>query len=211
MCIRDSYPALSRENVELVPAGLARVGADTVTAEDGQTFPVDVIIFGTGFLAQEFLHHMTTLRGLDGRQLEHVWEDGADSYLGVTVSGFPNLFFLVGPNTGLGHNSMIFMIESQVHHVLQCLDLLKAHGGRWIDLRSNTQERFQMGLHQQLDQSVWASGCDSWYLSDNGRNDTLWPGTTISYWLATRRATEREFEIEQSATKDRRTSPEQAH
>ena len=191
----DYYPALNRDNVELVPAGLARVTPDGVVGEDGREFPVDVIVFGTGFRAQEFLHHMTTLRGRNGRGLEDAWEDGADSFLGVTVSGFPNLFFLVGPNTGLGHNSMIFMIESQVHHVLKCLDLLNARGGRWIDLREHTQTRFQEGLHRQLDQSVWASGCDSWYLSDDGRNDTLWPGTTISYWLATRRASEREFEI----------------
>ncbi len=123
----DYYPALARSNVELVDTGIREVTEDAMVARDGQRHPVDAIIFGTGFAATEFLAPMR-IPGLAGRDLHQAWADGAEAYKGISVSGFPNLFILYGPNTNLGHNSIIYMLESQFPYVLGCLRQLQARG-----------------------------------------------------------------------------------
>jgi cation diffusion facilitator CzcD-associated flavoprotein CzcO len=182
----DYYPALARENVEVITSGVTRVEGSTVVASDGSRREVDAIVFGTGFAVTDFLSPLQ-VRGRGGRDLNDAWKNGAEAYYGMAVSGFPNAFILVGPNTGLGHNSIVFMIEAQVHYVLQCIQRMKKRGLASIEVRPAAQRQFNERIQERLQDVVWnTGGCVSWYLDENGKNVTLWPGYTTEYWLRTR-------------------------
>ncbi|EYF02625.1 flavin-containing monooxygenase [Chondromyces apiculatus] len=189
----DYYPALGRPNVELVTHGVREVEAHAIVTEDGERRPVDAIVFGTGFDVSDFLGQME-IRGLGGKGLDEAWQEGAEAYHGVAIAGFPNLFLLLGPNSGLGHNSMIFMIEAQVHFVLQCLKLLREKDARYLSVRPPAQRTYNDGLQDRSKNTVWMTGCRSWYLDEQGRNFSLWPGFTVEYWLRTRRVRPSDFE-----------------
>ena len=183
------FPTLQRSNVELVTQAVASIAPTGVVGANGTLYPCDVIVWGTGFKATEFVAPMRIYgEGADVPELGSVWRDQpAASRLGITVAGFPNLFLLVGPNTGLGHNSIIFMIECQVHYVVQALKSLRERGQNVLRLRPEVQ-RDDYALNQRkMKGTVWASGCKSWYQNAQGQIDTLWPGYTWEYWLKTRR------------------------
>ncbi|MGQ0481921.1 MAG: flavin-containing monooxygenase [Pseudonocardia sp.] len=195
----DYYPALARDNVSVETDDIVRVTERGVVTRDGAghetEHEVDTIVFGTGFkVADAFTKLAITGRG--GVKLTDAWRDGQEAYLGTTVAGFPNLFLLVGPNTGLSHSSMVYMIESQVAYVLDCLRLIDRKGGRAIDTRPERQDAFNAELHQELAGGVWQQGgCRSWYLDENGVNRTLWPGFTFDFRRQTRRADPTAHEI----------------
>lgn len=153
-------------------------------ARDGRRIEVDAIILGTGFTATDFLAPMT-LRGRGGRDLNEAWRDGAEAFLGISVSGFPNLFMLYGPNTNLGHNSILYMLESQFRYVLDGIRALD--GLRYLDLKPDVQHRFNQRLQQAVRHTVWEQGCQSWYKTADGRNTNNWPGFTFTYRRQTRR------------------------
>ncbi len=176
----DYYPALARPNVDVVTDPIREIDERGVVTADGRRWPVDVIVYGTGFAASEFLAPMR-VRGRDGRDLNEAWAAGAEAYLGMSVSGFPNLFVLYGPNTNLGHNSILFMLEGQFAYVLQGLAALERRNLRWLDVRADVQRRFNDALQDQLERSVWASGCTSWYQTADGRQTNNWPGFTFTY------------------------------
>ena len=174
----DYYPALMQPDVELVTDGIAEIRPHAVVTADGAEREVDTIIFGTGF-------HVTdppsaeVVRGRDGRTLAETWNGSMQAHRGTTIAGFPNLFFLVGPNTGLGHNSIVFMIESQLNYVLDALRTMDARGAASVDVRPEAQAAYNERIQGQLRNTVWNSGgCSSWYLDASGRNTTLWPGFT---------------------------------
>ena len=179
----DFYPALARANVELVTAPIDRVEPTGVRTRDGQLRPVDALILGTGFRVSDYLSAITVV-GEHGRELNATWQQNPSTYLGITVAGFPNLFLLMGPNTGLGHNSMIFMIEAQARYAVQGVQALRSRDT--LAVRPEIQAAFVRELEQRYDRTVWASGCRSWYQSPDGRNAALWPGFTVDYWLRTR-------------------------
>ena len=169
---------------------------------------MDTIILGTGF-------HVTDMpvaewvHGCGGRTMSDVWRGSPQAYLGSTVAGFPNMFLLVGPNTGLGHNSIVFMIESQLNYLMDCIAHLDRTGTSVFDVRKDVQERFNEELQRKLDGSVWTSGgCVSWYLDEHGRNSTIWPGSTWPYRRRTRRFDPDDYEL--SPRTPRRPSPSQA-
>ncbi|GAC1527467.1 MAG: hypothetical protein NVS2B8_13860 [Vulcanimicrobiaceae bacterium] len=145
-----------------------------------------MLVYGTGFRAQDGLSPVRVI-GEGGRTLDDAWADGMEAYLGTSVAGFPNFFTLVGPNTGLGHNSMIYMIESQIAYVLDALREMKRRGARAIDVRADVQRAFNARLHARTDRTIWHSGCRSWYLDARGVNRSLWPGFTFEFRLKTRR------------------------
>ncbi len=182
----DYYPALGRTNVEVVTEGIREVTARGVVTQDGREHAVDAIIFGTGFKVQDPIPP-GTVYGKGGRDMADVWKDGAEAYMGMSVAGFPNFFMLMGPNTGLGHNSMVFMIESQAHYITQAISAMKRHRIRALDVKPEAQARFIDTVQKELQRTVWNSGCKSWYIDDKGRNTTLWPGFTFAYRLKTRR------------------------
>jgi cation diffusion facilitator CzcD-associated flavoprotein CzcO len=195
----DYYPALARDNVDVVTGGVRRVTERGVVAADGTEYPVDAIIYGTGFEVRDPLGSLR-VRGRGGADLAQRWrEHGLEAYLGTTVAGFPNLFILVGPNTGLGHNSIIYMIESQVHYVLEAIKAMRARELAFVDVRSDVQERFNDDIQAQLDGAVWSSGCASWYLDESGKNRTLWPGFTFRYRQATTDFKTEDYELAEVA------------
>ncbi|MBZ5594233.1 MAG: alpha/beta hydrolase fold domain-containing protein [Acidobacteriia bacterium] len=188
----DYYPALGRANVELVTESITEVREHSIVTVDGKERAVDALIYGTGFRATDLLTPVRIL-GRNGIDLNDAWRDGFEAYFGITITGYPNLFMLVGPNTGLGHNSIVFMIEAQVNYVMSCLELLRKKGAAAMDLRPEVQAEFNRGLQERMKRTVWASGCKSWYLDANGKNTTLWPGFSFKYWMETRKVAGRDY------------------
>lgn len=190
----DYYPALQKDNVEVITEGIERITPTGVTTGDGAHFEADVIVLCTGFQASEDVAPFP-VTGLNGRDLSTEWRAGAEAYLGTAVSGFPNLFMLVGPNTGLGHSSMVFMIESQIAYVMSALRTLEAAGADYMDVRPDVQSRFNERLQDKLGKTVWASGCTSWYQTSDGKNTTLWPGFTVEFRARTRRVRAADYRL----------------
>ena len=176
----DWYPALARPNVELVTDKIERIVADGVVTADGATRAADVLIYGTGFKAVEFLSPIA-VTGLDGRRLADAWHDGAQAYLGISVSGFPNFFILYGPNTNLGGNSIIYMLEGQIGYTLGAIQALDTERLAWLDVRPDVHEAFNSWVQSASHTSVWESGCRSWYTTATGRNTNNWPDHTFLY------------------------------
>ncbi|HFE47573.1 MAG TPA: NAD(P)/FAD-dependent oxidoreductase [Nannocystis exedens] len=186
------YPALTRDNVEVLTQGLAEFRSESVITDDGREIGIDAVIYGTGFALKDLLAPMKVI-GKGGQDLAERWRATPEAYLGVTVSDFPNFFILTGPNTGLGHSSMIFMIECHVHYVLRCIRHVLKHDLKAIEVRPEAMQRFNQRLREKLKHTVWSTGCKSWYLDDKGHNFTLWPGHTWSFWLQTRRLRRRDY------------------
>ncbi|MGC7098671.1 flavin-containing monooxygenase [Amycolatopsis lurida] len=192
----DYYPALARDDVEVVTDGIAEVKAHSVVDRAGVEREVDAIIYGTGFHVTDAFDDLE-ITGVDGRQLNKEWAaEGMRTHLGITVAGYPNLFFLLGPNTGLGHNSVVFMIESQTDYISDAIRLVERTGSGAIEPRQVVQERFNTEIQGQLERGIWTrGGCQSWYLDAQGVNRTIWPGFTWRYWLRTRRVDPAEFQL----------------
>ena len=176
------YPALDRDNVELVTDRIARVTPTGIVAADGTEREVDVLVIATGFHVTDppIAQHIT---GREGRTLAEVWgETGMRAYKGTTIHGFPNLFQIVGPNTALGHSSMIFIIESQVRYVVDAVRTMRRDALAAIEPTAEAQERWTAAVLQRMKRTVWTTGgCASWYLDRFGNNTTLWPGQTFSF------------------------------
>ncbi len=179
----DYWPAFMREDVTLVTSAVERIERDALVTVDGVRHEVDALVLGTGFDVTGSIDRMQ-LRGLGGRSAEDAWAEGAHTNLGISIAGFPELYLLLGPNTGLGHNSVIIMIELATSYVLACLD--RARAGAQV-LTDRAQEDFTTEMLQRSRGTVWASGCRSWYLDRFGNNTAVWPGSTVSYWWRTRR------------------------
>lgn len=177
----DWYPALARPNVEVETSHIARVTADAIVTEDGVSHPVDVIIYATGFESTDFLAPMKVV-GRDNADLNDVWARGAEAHRGVAVAGFPNFFMLYGPNTNLGHNSIIFMIECQANYIVQCVSALRNSKLRYLDVRKEAMDSFNRDLQQDMQETVWAAGCSSWYKTADGKVTNNWSSFTAKYW-----------------------------
>ncbi|MGW2815513.1 flavin-containing monooxygenase [Streptomyces sp. NPDC001415] len=190
------YPALAEPNVDVVASGLAEVRGSTVVAADGTEAEVDAIIFGTGF-------HVTDMPiadrvvGAEGHTLAESWKDGMQSLRGATAAGFPNWMTIIGPNTGLGNSSMILMIESQLNYMADYLRQLNVLGGRAaLAARPSAVGAWNRRVQERMKRTVWnTGGCTSWYLDANGRNTTVWPGTTSEFRRATREVDLGEYEV----------------
>jgi cation diffusion facilitator CzcD-associated flavoprotein CzcO len=191
----DYYPAIAQPNVELVTDAIREVVADGIVTADGTHRKFDAIICGTGFQVND-VDTPFRVTGAGGAELGEAWRrDGPEAYLGVSVAGFPNLFLIVGPNTALGHNSMIYMIESQVRYIAECVRALQRRRARTISLRAEVQREFNATLQHMLARTVWQSGCHSWYQTRRGKNTSLWPGFTFDYRRRTRRVRESDYEF----------------
>jgi cation diffusion facilitator CzcD-associated flavoprotein CzcO len=175
------YPAITADNVELVTTGVREVTADGVIDADGVEHRVDTIIFGTGFkVTDQPIAYRVSGRG--GDTLAEAWQGSPKAHVGMGVAGFPNFFLLLGPNTGLGHNSVLLMIEAQVDYLIQALAYRRRNGLRSLEPRPEAQARFIARVDAATEGSVWtAGGCVSWYTDATGRNSTLWPGSVRSY------------------------------
>jgi cation diffusion facilitator CzcD-associated flavoprotein CzcO len=183
----DFLPAVARPNVEVVTEGIREVRPQGMVTVDGAVHDVDTIIFGTGFHVSD-MPIAERIRGRGGRTLADAWQGSPKAYLGVTVHGFPNLFLLLGPNTGLGHTSVVYMIESQVAYILSALSYLDRTGAGVVEPRAEAQADFVSTVDGRMVNTVWSrGGCHSWYLDATGRNSTIWPGFTWRYRRRLRR------------------------
>src|SRR5258707_15131037 len=192
----DFYPAIQRPNAELVTDAISEVREHSIVTADGKEREVDVLIYGTGFRATEPLYG-ASIMGRNGVDIHQAWKERISAYLGVTVSGFPNFFILLGPNTGLGHNSVVLMIEAQVRYVLKCLKLMCQRNISAMEVRSESQQHFAANLRDHMARTVWQSGaCRSWYQATHtGENTTLRPGSVIQYFRAMRSVSASEYDL----------------
>jgi len=191
----EYYPTLQQPNVEVVTDSISAISPRGIVTADGTERELDTIILGTGFHVTD-MPVAKWIHGGDGRSLAEAWDGSAQAYLGATVAGFPNLFLLVGPNTGLGHNSIIFMIESQLHYLMECLRYMDRWNLGIIEVREPVQRAYNEKIQRRLQGTVWNSGgCVSWYLDEHSRNTTIWPGSTWPYRWRLRRFQPEDYEL----------------
>ncbi|MCT2593058.1 NAD(P)/FAD-dependent oxidoreductase [Streptomyces sp. N2-109] len=190
------YPALARPDVDLVASGLKEVRGSTLIASDGTETEADAIIFGTGFHVTD-MPIAERVKGANGTTLAEEWYSGMKGLRGCTAAGFPNFLTVIGPNTGLGNSSMILMIEAQLNYMVDYLRQLDTLGGKVaFDARSASVEAWNAHIQDRMKRTVWSTGgCDSWYLDANGRNTTVWPGTTTEFRRVTRQIDLSEYEV----------------
>lgn len=175
------YPAIVKENVKVITDGIASVTKNSIVTKTGQDVPVDAIIYATGFKATKLLSTID-IKGLNGRVLNDVWKQNVEGYLGTTVAGFPNMFVMTGPNTGVGHTSMIHIIESQAQYVIQGIKYILGKNIKSASVKEEVQKKFNDYVVENMKNTVWQSGgCVSWYQDEQGRNPILWPGYTVKF------------------------------
>lgn len=189
----DYFPTLNRRNVRLVTDPIDSIVADGVRTKSGEHFAADVVIYATGFKATDFLAPMT-ITGAGGHALSEEWRQGARAYLGVTVSGFPNLFMLYGPNTNLGHNSILVMIEAQVGYIIDAIRQLDERGLKRLEVKRAVMDEYNRVLQRDLAKSVWAADKQSWYKLADGTITNNWPHSTMRYRRLLRKADLADYE-----------------
>ncbi len=182
----DYWAAFERDNVELVTEPIDAIQREGLRTKDGVLHAVDVIVLATGYLLGLAAAPFRVV-GLGGRSLAEAWEKGAVAYKGMTVSGFPNWFIMMGPNTGPGHTSVLVFTEAQIEHALQAIKKMMTEDIKYCDVRQDVQDRYNEGIQGRMKHMVWASGCTSWYLSNDGKNHSLFPGFAWEYVLRSRR------------------------
>ena len=193
------YPVLMKRNVEVITDGIREIRGRSVVTADGGVREVDTIILGTGFHVTDF-PIAEVIRGREGATLAEVWDGSPSAYKGTAVAGFPNLFFLVGPNTGLGHSSIVFMIEAQVEYVAGALRVMRRRGVRRVEVREPAQSAYNRELERLTQGTVWVTGgCASYYIDRNGRNSALWPYFTWTFRRRTREFDEEAYALGASA------------
>jgi cation diffusion facilitator CzcD-associated flavoprotein CzcO len=188
----DYFPAIVRDNVSLVTSGVSRIEPEGIVTADGELHPVDVIIYGTGFETQSFQGPVDVF-GREGHSLRDTWKEGAYAYLGMCVSGFPNFFVMYGPNTNLGHNSILSMLEAQFGYVIQALAAQENLGVEALEVRPTVVARFNAELQSEMDDAAWSGDCNSWYKNASGKVINNWSGTVHQYHDKTRSFVSDEF------------------
>jgi cation diffusion facilitator CzcD-associated flavoprotein CzcO len=177
--ISDNFlPSLNRENVNLVTAPIERITENSIVTSDGQTRPIDAIIYATGFDLEKHMYGIK-LTGQGGMTLAEAWKDGAEGYRGVMVPGFPNYFTVTGPNTGVGTTSVVFMIEQTMSFIMRCLK--QAGPNKMVSVTPEACADYNRNMQSSFDDTVWASGCQSWYRKADGRIETLYPYNARSF------------------------------
>ncbi len=193
------YPALQQENVELIAEGAEEITSNGIVTKSGELKEVDAIIYGTGFYTTKFADIFKVI-GKDGKNLFEEWNNkGGEAYYGMAVNGFPNFMFMVGPNSGLGHNSIIHMMESQLNYILNYLKHLRKTPTKstYFEVKKEVQDNFNKDIQQQLSTMVWSDGgCKSYYLQNmDGKNTSIWPGSTVTYRKKTKKINLHDYEI----------------
>ncbi|KAK9709856.1 hypothetical protein K7432_008753 [Basidiobolus ranarum] len=192
----DYFPALDKPNVHIETSPISGVEGQTILTESNKQ-KVDAIILATGFKVQDFLSPMKVY-GKGGHEISDIWNTTPKSYLGILSPGFPNMFMLLGPNTGLGHNSVMFMIECQVNYVIKVISEMMKRDYSTVDVKTSAQEKYDSEIQQSLKKSVWVSNCRSWYKNSEGIVTALWSGNCIDYWRATKSLKTKDLEFEKA-------------
>lgn len=190
----EYYQALAKPNAEVVTDGIERIVADGVVTADGRHHACDAIVYATGFKTGDD-GPAFEIRGLGGMSLEERWKDGAMAYLSATVPDFPNLFFLCGPNSGLSHSSMVFMLESSMSYVIDAVRTMRVRRIERVSVKADVFTRYNEDIQRRFPGTVWSSGCKSWYQTGSGKNVAIWPGFTFQYRSLTKHFRLRDYEI----------------
>ncbi len=189
------YPTFNLPNVHLESTAIERIESNGIVLKNSEKIEVDAIIYCTGFDASEFPSSFIA-KGLNGVMMSEQWKNGPQAYYGTFVRNFPNQFILVGPNTGLGHNSIIFMMECQYNHIIDCVNKAESRKAKFVVVKEKSELAFNEKIQRELSTTVWQSGgCKSWYQTKDGKNTTLWPTYTFSYWLQTRKINTRHYDF----------------
>lgn len=177
----DYFPTLNKENVNLIIDHIDQITHEGILTKDGHLHKVDAIVYATGFEASENMAPFA-IKGKGGADLQEAWKEGGEAYLGTTIANFPNFFIIVGPNTGLGHNSIIHIIESQVNYIQKALQTMENQGLASVEVKSDIQNVYNQKIQKRLAGTIWnVGGCMSWYLNSHGKNTTMWPGYTFEF------------------------------
>ena len=200
MLSNNYYQALAQPNLEVVTDGIQKFTKDSVVTNDGKSRKIDAVILGTGFHVSDSFQYYN-VQGKKGVQLKDVLHDAPEAYYGTSVHQFPNLFIMLGPNTGLGHNSMIYMIESQTNYILDAIQKMIKQNIKSIDVRKDVQTKFNEEIQKKLEGTIWLSGCKSWYLSADGKNHTVWPGFTLEFRNRTKNINLNDYHLEKVSVK----------
>ncbi len=180
------YPALARPNVELLSGGVQEIRSNGLLAGDGSIHELDVLIYATGFKAHPFLMGLD-IKGSSGKTIQTAWKNGSKTYLGITTHGFPNLFMLYGPNTNLGHSSILLMAEAQSAYIAQCISGLQKNNWASLEVKPEVVKAYQQSLQSRLKKMIWTEVPHSWYKSADGTISNNYPGRTMEYARRTRR------------------------
>lgn len=194
------YPTFLRDNVELNTDGVAKIVPDGVIDGNGVKHEADIVIWGTGFHVVDAFDYLD-IKGRGGRDLATQFKDnGVETYMGMMINGFPNLAFMLGPNTALGHNSVVFMIEQQTKFIIKLLDEMRSRGAEAAEATLEAQTAFNEEIQDLVSKGIWTTGgCTSWYLDSHGKNRTIWPKFTFQYWWETRKVNTSDFAWDQAA------------
>ena len=188
------YPALARPNVEVITDSIKEIKKQSVEVESGETKNVDVLVYATGFKTNPFLLGLD-IKGKNGTTIKESWSEGPKNYLGITVEGFPNMFLMYGPNTNLGHNSIIIMSEAQANYISQCVLEIESKNLKSIEVKSDVINKYHDETQERLQNMIWASIDDSWYKSENGNIPNNYPGRTMEYMRKTQKVDFGDFEV----------------
>jgi cation diffusion facilitator CzcD-associated flavoprotein CzcO len=193
------YPAITQPNVSVITDGIREVRPNGIETTTGDLHEVDTIVFATGFHVTD-ARFAQIVRGRDGVLMSELWNGSPQAYRGTAVAGFPNLFIITGPNTGLGHNSLVYMIEAQLDYLMDAIRVIDQRGATRVEVRQSAQDAYNRDLQSRMGGTVWNSGgCSSWYLDANGKNTTIWPDFTWRYRRMTRRFDASSYELTTSA------------
>jgi cation diffusion facilitator CzcD-associated flavoprotein CzcO len=194
----DWYPTMQRDDVSLVTDGIERITENGIVTADGVEHELDVIILATGYVVRKVGAPMPIV-GRNQQELNAMWKDGAEAYQGMTTADFPNLYFLVGPFTGPGHTSVIAYSEAQIDYVRQAIEFRQRRGLKSVSVKPEIERKFVKTMDARSEHTVWKSGCESWYLSPNGRNNVLYPGLNAEYRMRIARFNPSDYQLVDSA------------
>ncbi|KAB7754829.1 cyclohexanone monooxygenase [Mycolicibacterium phlei DSM 43072] len=182
----DYLQTLTQPHVEVIASPARALRARSLVTEDGTEREVDVVLCATGYAAADYLGQIEVV-GEDGVTLREVWRDGAHAYLGMTVPKFPNFFMLYGPNTNVGSNSVLFVLEAQAHYIVRALKHLRRKGTRYVAVKPEALAAYMAKIDKWMTGTVWLTRCSSYFRAPNGRVVTQWPRSARAFWAMTRR------------------------
>lgn len=200
----DYFEALQRDNVELVTNPIAEIRAHSIATRDGTDRAVDAIVFATGFQVGDLAAPPFEIRGRDGVSLSQLWRTGPEAYLGTAVAGFPNLFFIIGPNSLLGHNSMVHVLEAHIGYIADCLAMMRHRDLEVVEVKRQVQDRFNHWVQRRMQRTIWAKGgCTNRYQTSAGKHVAIWPGSTIELCRRTARFDVASYDVLRSNSREK--------